>query len=53
MAAIVEGSPSLSLVSGCRSLGSRTMLMVDGQARRCRLLDGDVTFFQLIPVYKT
>ena len=42
---LIEGSPSLSLVSGCRSLGSRAMLMVDGQARRCRLLDGDVTFF--------
>ena len=47
---LVEGSTSLSLVSGCHSLGSRTMLMVEGQARRCRLLDGDVTFFQLIPV---
>ena len=26
--------------------------MVEGQARMCRLLDGDVTFFQLIPVIR-
>ena len=44
MAASWRQSISVSCVRSLRPLGSRTMLMVEGQARRCRLLDGDVTF---------